>query len=54
MESKSIIADPNKGENLNGDNYDIQSRKSLYVLEDKNVSEDLNHVLNQPEEGNFS
>ena len=50
MASKSIIADLNKSEKLNGDNYDI--RKILYVLDEQNVLEGINHVINQPEEGN--
>jgi len=52
MTSKSIIADLNKGEKLNGDNYDIWSRKIWYVLEEQNVLEGINHVLNQLEECN--
>ena len=52
MASKSIIADLNKGEKLNGENYDIWSRKIWYVLEEQNALEGINHVLIQPEEGN--
>ncbi|XP_047259889.1 uncharacterized protein LOC124892715 [Capsicum annuum] len=52
MASKSIIPDLNKGEKLNGDNYDIWSRKMWYVLEEKNALEGINHVLSLPEEGN--
>ncbi|KAH0755785.1 hypothetical protein KY290_026055 [Solanum tuberosum] len=37
MASKSIIADLNKGEKLNGDNYDIWSHKTWYVLEEQNA-----------------
>ena len=52
MTLKSIIADSNKGENFNGDNYDIWSHKILYVLEEQNMLECTNHVLNQQEKGN--
>ncbi|KAH0671590.1 hypothetical protein KY289_026083 [Solanum tuberosum] len=52
MASKSIIADLNKGEKLNGGNYDIWSHKIWYVLEEKFFLEGINHVLNQPEERN--
>ncbi|KAH0729743.1 hypothetical protein KY290_000871 [Solanum tuberosum] len=54
MASKSIIDDLNKGEKLNGDNYDIWSRKIWYVLEEQTALEGINHVLNEPEEGNSS
>ena len=33
--SKNIIAELNKGEKLNGDNYEIWSMKIQYVLEEK-------------------
>lgn len=52
MTSKSIIADLNKCEKLKGDNYDIQSHKIWYVLEEQNALEGINHVLSQPEEDN--
>ncbi|XP_047269149.1 uncharacterized protein LOC124898926 [Capsicum annuum] len=52
MESKSIIADLNKGEKLNGDNYDIWNRKIRYVLEEQNALKGINHVICIPEEGN--
>ncbi|XP_075088083.1 uncharacterized protein LOC142170153 [Nicotiana tabacum] len=52
MASKSIIADLNKGEKLNGDNYDIWSHTIWYVLDEQNALEGINHVLSQPEEGN--
>ena len=31
--SKNIVAELNKGEKLNGDNYDISHRKIQYILE---------------------
>jgi len=52
MTSKNIIADLNKGEKLNGENYDIWSRKIWYVLNEQTSLEGINHVLNQPEKGN--
>ena len=54
MTSKSIIADLNKSEKLNGDHYDICSREIWYVLAEQNVLESINHVLNKTEEGNTS
>ena len=35
--SKNIIAELNKGEKLNGDNYEIWSLKIQYVLEEQEV-----------------
>ncbi|XP_075080296.1 uncharacterized protein LOC142165820 [Nicotiana tabacum] len=50
--SKSIIADLNKGDKLNGENYDIWSRKMWYVLEEQDALESINHVMSHPDEGN--
>nr|XP_009791894.1 PREDICTED: uncharacterized protein LOC104239064 [Nicotiana sylvestris] len=52
MSLKSIIADLNKGDKLNGENYDIWSRKMWYVLEEQYAIEGINHVMSHPEEGN--
>ncbi|XP_070049220.1 uncharacterized protein [Nicotiana tomentosiformis] len=52
MASKSIIIDLNKGDKLNGENYDIWSRKMWYVLKEKNALESINHAMSHPEEGN--
>ena len=50
--SKNIIAELNKGEKLNGDNYEIWSMKIQYVLEEQEALEVLNIVLDEPEAGN--
>ena len=49
--SKNIIAELNKGEKLNGDNYEIQSLKIQYVLEEQKDLKVLNHVLDKPKDG---
>ena len=51
MASKSIIADLNKGEKLDGDNYDIWHRKIQYVLDEQEVLETLTQSLDKPENG---
>ena len=50
--SKNIVAELNKGENLNGDNYKIWIMKIQYVLEEQEALEVLNFIMNEPEEGN--
>ena len=52
MALKTIVADLNKGEKLNGDNYDIWHRKVQYILEEQEVLETLNNIMNEPERGN--
>ena len=49
--SKNIVAELNKGEKMNGDNYEIWSFKIQYVLEEQEALEVLNHVLDEPEDG---
>ena len=49
MAFKNIVADLNKGENLNGDNYDIWHRKIQYLLDEQEVLETLTPP---PEDGN--
>ena len=49
--TKSIIAELNKGEKLNGDNYKIWSMKIQYVLEEQEVLECLKLVMHEPEVG---
>jgi hypothetical protein len=51
MASKGIVADLNKGEKLDGDNYDIWHRKIQYVLNEQEVLETLTHSLSAPEQG---
>ena len=51
MASKGIVADLNKREKLDGDNYDIWHRKIKYVLNEQEVFETLTHSLSAPEQG---
>ena len=46
---KNIIAELNRGEKLEGDNYDIWYRKVQYVLEEQEVKETLFHLMEEPE-----
>jgi len=50
MASKGIVADLNKGEKLDGENYDIWHRKIRYVLNEQEVLETLSHSLTEPEQ----
>ena len=48
MASKNIIVELNKGEKLNGDNYNIWHLKMHYVLEEQKVLEAINYVMDAP------
>ena len=50
--SKNIVAKLNKGEKLNGDNYDIWHRKIQYILEEQETLEALNNTLAEPKHDN--
>ena len=50
--TKNIIVELNKGEKLNGDNYEIWHRKVQYILEEQEALETLNHIMQEPEQGN--
>ena len=50
--SKNIVAELNKDEKLNDDNYKIWSMKIQYVLEEHEVLEVLKVVMNEHEAGN--
>ena len=50
--SKNIVAELNKGEKLNGENYEVWSLKIQYVLEEQEGLEALTTVLEEPGEGN--
>ena len=50
--SKNIVAELNKGEKLDGDNYEIWHMKIQYVLEEQEALEALNLVMVEPEDGN--
>ena len=54
MVTKNIIAELNKGEKLNGDNYNIWHFKMQYVLEEQDAFEAITNVINKPQasEGN--
>jgi len=47
----AIVVDLNKGEKLNGDNYDIWHQKIQYILEEQDVLETFNHTVNELEHG---
>ena len=49
--SKNIIAELNKGEKLNGDNYDIWHRKIQYILEEQDALETLTNTMVLPQSG---
>ena len=51
MASKSIVADLNKGEKLDSENYNIWHRKIQYVLNEQEVLETLTYSLSKPDEG---
>ncbi|ESQ38716.1 hypothetical protein EUTSA_v10029402mg, partial [Eutrema salsugineum] len=48
---KNIIAELNRGDKLDGENYDIWYRKVQYVLEEQEVKETLFHHMEEPEHG---
>lgn len=50
--SKNIVAELNKGDKLNGDNYQLWAMKIQYVLEEQEVLETLTNVMVEPEAGN--
>ena len=42
---KNVVVDLNKGEKLDGDNYDIWRRKIQYLLDEQGVLENLKHIM---------
>ena len=50
--AKNIIVELNRGEKLNGDNYEIWSMKIQYVLKEQEVLETLSNVMAELEQGN--
>ena len=50
--AKNIMVELNKGEKLNGDNYEILSMKIQYVLEEKEALEVLKMSILEPKQGN--
>ena len=51
MASKCVVADLNKGEKLDGENYNIWHHKIQYVLNEQEVLETLTHLLSKLDEG---
>ena len=51
MASKCIVADLNKVEKLDGENYNIWHRKIQYLLNEQEVLETLTHLLSKLDEG---
>ena len=54
MTSKNIVVDLNKGEKLDGDNYDIWHRKIQYTLDEEEVIETLTQEMATHKDGNTS
>jgi hypothetical protein len=52
MASKTVVADLNRGEKLDGKNYDILHRKIQYLLDELEVLETLTNSMEEPEQGN--
>lgn len=52
MATKNIITRLNKGDKLNGDNWDIWQHKVSYILEKQDAVEPLTVVMAEPEVGN--
>lgn len=50
--SQNIVAELNKGEKLNGDNYDIWYRKIQYIFKEQETLKTLNNTLFESEQGN--
>ena len=49
--TKNIVAELNKGEKLNGDNFDVWHRRVQYILEEQEYLETLHHTMSEPEYG---
>ena len=47
--AKNIVVELNKGEKLNGENYEIWSMKIQYVLEEQEALEVLQMSMTEPE-----
>ena len=48
MASKNVITDFNKGENLDGENYDIWHRKVQYLFVEQEILETLTQSMEAP------
>ena len=51
MASKGVVANLNKGEKLDDENYNIWHHKIQYVLNEQEVLETLTHSLSKPDKG---
>jgi hypothetical protein len=49
--SRNIMAELNKSEKLNDENYEIWAMKIQYVLEEQEVLTVLDHILTETEKG---
>ena len=52
MASKIVVANLNRGEKLDGKNYDIWHHKIQYLLDELEVLETLTNSMEEPEQGN--
>uniref|UniRef100_A0A2N9FKV1 Integrase catalytic domain-containing protein n=1 Tax=Fagus sylvatica TaxID=28930 RepID=A0A2N9FKV1_FAGSY len=52
MASKTVVADLNRGEKLDGKNYDIWHRKIQYLLDESEVLETFTNSMEETEQGN--
>ena len=51
MATKNVVANLNKGERLDGDNYDIWRQKIQYLLDEQGVLKNLEQIMQEPETG---
>ena len=52
--TRNMIVELNKDEKLNDDNYEFWHRKVQNILEEQEALETLNHVMEEPKQGNFA
>ena len=52
MAAKNVVADLNKWEKLDCDNYDIWHRKIQYLLDEHGILENLDQIMQELEAGN--
>jgi hypothetical protein len=52
MASKTVVADLNQGEKLDGKNYDSWNRKIQYLIDELEVLETLTNSMEEPQQGN--
>ena len=54
MASKNIIAELNKGDKLNENNYDIWHKKVQYLLNEQELLDHLTNIMATPEARNMA